>query len=188
VTVTRDPETCGTTQLIQPVKVDASTKGLQGAVVSVEGERGAEGAATPDVALVTNQNCAFANRILATRTGAMLEIRNADPVMHNTHVRVDKRTFLNVALVAGGRPVQKPIKISGVLNVQCDRHKFMQGYVMAFDHPYYALTDGEGAFRITGVPAGRRTVAVWHETLGTVKKEVQVPTSGEFHVTFEVAS
>lgn len=188
IAVTRDPEVCGATRVIQPVAVDPSTKGLLNVVVSVEEKAGDGGAAPPVVAVVTNQKCAFTNRVMTARTGAMLEVRNADPVMHNTHVRVEKRTFLNVALVAGGRPVQKPIKVTGVLNVQCDRHKFMQGYVMAFDHPYYALTDAAGTFRITGVPAGLRTVTVWHETLGTMKKEVQVPASGDLHVTFEVAS
>ena len=95
IAVTRDPEICGATRVIQPVAVDPATKGLLNVVVSVEGGTGEGGAAPLDAAVVTNQKCAFANRVMAARTGAMLEVRNADPVMHNTHVRDRKSTRLN---------------------------------------------------------------------------------------------
>jgi hypothetical protein len=31
------------------------------------------------------------------------------------------------------------------------------------DSPYYAVTDGRGAFRIDGIPAGSYKVVMWHE-------------------------
>ncbi len=188
IDVTRDADVCGAKQSLQLVSIDAATRGLQQAVVSVEGAPSPGEAPASETVSILNQKCAFATRIMTARIGATLEIKNADPVMHNTHVRLDKRTFLNVALVSGGRPVQKPVKVPGLMNVQCDRHKFMQGYVLAFDHPFHILTDATGQFRLSGVPAGTRTITVWHETLGTVKKDIQVPASGEVQVMLEVGS
>jgi len=36
------------------------------------------------------------------------------------------------------------------------------------------VTDVEGAYEIRGVPPGRYTMKVWHETLGTLEQQVAV--------------
>lgn len=41
------------------------------------------------------------------------------------------------------------------------------------DHPYVAVTDADGKFRIDNLPAGDHTFRVWHERCGYV-------TTGEF--------
>jgi hypothetical protein len=42
------------------------------------------------------------------------------------------------------------------------------------EHPFYAVTGPEGEFSLDSLPAGRYTLNVWHETLGTVTKDVTV--------------
>jgi hypothetical protein len=39
----------------------------------------------------------------------------------------------------------------------------MSAFVLVFSHPYYAMTDGEGRYRIDSIPPGTYTVAAWHE-------------------------
>ena len=34
---------------------------------------------------------------------------------------------------------------------------------MVVDHPYYAITDSHGEFRLTGVPPGDYQIVAWHE-------------------------
>jgi hypothetical protein len=70
--------------------------------------------------------------------------------MHNTHMYEDDRTFLNVALVAGGRSIQKRVRSPGLMRLACDAHPFMQGFVMVIDHDFIATTDALGSFSITG--------------------------------------
>jgi hypothetical protein len=62
----------------------------------------------------------------------------------------------------------------------------MAGWVVVQEHPYYAVTDVEGSFRITNVPAGKHKVEVWHETLGKQTKEVEVKAGAETKVAFEL--
>jgi hypothetical protein len=56
---------------------------------------------------------------------------------------------------------------------------------MTFDHPYYA-TQTSGEFRIVGRPPGHHQFTLWHETLGTLQREVTVPPEGDVPLTLEV--
>jgi hypothetical protein len=128
--------------------------------------------------MLDNSDCRFSPRIWATVTGSQLEIKNADPVLHNTHILKDRATFLNVALPPGGRPIRKPLPNPGRLDVRCDAHKFMQASVHVFAHPYFAVTDDTGRFELTKVPPGTYQLRVWHETLGMQELTLQVPAKG----------
>jgi hypothetical protein len=53
------------------------------------------------------------------------------------------------------------------IGVKCDIHAWMQGYVWAFEHPYFAVTDENGKFTMPSVPTGKEVrVVVWHEGAG----------------------
>jgi plastocyanin len=184
--ITRDPEFCGTTAPIQSVTVHIPSGGLKDAVVTIDGMSAPEDEPprTPPTAL-SNSRCSFSPHVLSLRTGSLLEIHNQDPVMHNTHIASEVRTFINVAMVANARPVVKKVVKPGLYRVQCDAHKFMWGYVLAFEHPYFGVTDERGHTRILNVPAGEHVISVWHERLGQLRAHVTVPPNGEAAATFE---
>ncbi|MGH7323770.1 MAG: carboxypeptidase-like regulatory domain-containing protein, partial [Candidatus Rokuibacteriota bacterium] len=76
------------------------------------------------------------------------------------------------------------------------------GYLLAFDHPYFAVTDDEGDFRIDDLPAGTWRVSAWHEGWAVLRRtpegrlvwgpahlrsrEVTVPERGVVRVEFEL--
>ncbi|MFQ5606214.1 MAG: carboxypeptidase regulatory-like domain-containing protein, partial [bacterium] len=64
--------------------------------------------------------------------------------------------------------------IPEMIPVKCDIHGWMKAWIVVVDHPYHAVTDEAGAFKITGIPAGTYTVEFWHETLGKQTQEVTV--------------
>ena len=185
VTVTRDPEICRATRTLQPLVVQPDTYGVLNAVVSLKGENFSPSAELPGAIAITNDHCAFSPHVNTLRIGQPLEVGNRDPLLHNTHITIETRTFFNVAMVAGGRPVKKVVKQPGVFQVRCDVHRFMQGYVMAFDHPYHTVTQANGEFQLAGLPPGLQQIRVWHETLGTLQREVTVPAQGTVSLTLE---
>ena len=45
----------------------------------------------------------------------------------------------------------------------------MKGWVLALDHPYMAVTDGEGKFEINNIPVCEHHFQFWHEATGYLK-------------------
>jgi hypothetical protein len=60
----------------------------------------------------------------------------------------------------------------------------MRSYLGVFDHPYFALSDQDGAFRLPNVPPGEYTIAAWHERFGTRSQKIALPEKGEAVVAF----
>jgi plastocyanin len=181
--IDRDADVCGKVVNLQPISVDPNTSGLRNAIVHVEVGMVAEATAgstegQETVLPIRNKNCAFVPRMGVERTGNTAEVINDDPVMHNTNLTFGSRTIMNVALVPGGNPIRKPFRKAGLHAVRCNVHKFMNGYRYVFDDPYFAMTSETGQFQISNLPPGLHLVTIWHETLGIVQKEVQVPSQG----------
>jgi hypothetical protein len=61
----------------------------------------------------------------------------------------------------------------------------MRGYIYVFGHPFFALTDDNGAFTIANIPEGRYTLKAWHEEAGVRSQEVLVAQESETRVKFE---
>jgi hypothetical protein len=62
-----------------------------------------------------------------------------------------------------------------MIRVGCDVHRWMTAWVGVVSHPYFAVSDTKtGTFTIANVPAGRRSLTVWHESFGALTKSVDV--------------
>ncbi len=185
VEITRDVSVCGKTATTRPIVGHRETKGLAGAVVSVDGIPIPTTESLLPPVVIANTRCAFSPRVTAGQVGQQLVLQNDDPIMHNTHLTLETRTFMNVALVPAGRPVGKQLKKPGIYQVKCDVHKFMSAIVMALHHPFFSVTDETGAFRISHLPPGDHVVTIWHETLGTFQQRIAIPLRGEVNATIE---
>jgi len=60
----------------------------------------------------------------------------------------------------------KILRKPGLLSVECDAHEFMQGFVWSLPHPYGVVTNDQGQFKMSDVPAGTYNLKIWHEALG----------------------
>jgi hypothetical protein len=60
----------------------------------------------------------------------------------------------------------------------------MAAYVVVTEHPYHGVTDIFGEYEIRDVPPGTYRLRVWHETLGTQEKRVEVKTGSVSEVEF----
>ena len=147
------------------------------------------GAPAPAANVVLDQQgCMFRPRVLAMQRGQTLEVRNADPTLHNVHALSTKGNTFNVSQVVGRPPFTVVMAHEEkMLRVTCDVHGWMNVYVAVVDHPYFAVTGRDGAFVLRDVPAGRRVVQVWHERYGPLTATVDVPSGGSAAAEFTYA-
>jgi len=180
ITVTKNPEICGAT-VPDPkaTVVDPKTHGVEWVLLSLDGV--GQGKAPEAEYTLANKGCSFQPHVMAAMAGAGFVLENKDAAIHNTHIRFNSRTLLNDALSfhegdAMYHPVKDPrlLQRPGMLKVNCDVHDWMGGYVDVLENPYFAVTDKDGAYKITDVPAGTYTVKVWHENLGEKSESVTV--------------
>jgi hypothetical protein len=120
--------------------------------------------------LIDQPCCQFVPHVLAVRKGQGVAVKNSAPISHAVQMLGGPLEF-NVTLPAGG--VKKvpaadlPVRSLPTL-VKCTIHPWMGGYLWVFDHPYFAVTDEDGTFRIRGAPAGDWRIVIWHESKGWV--------------------
>lgn len=117
--------------------------------------------------VVDNSKCAFVPHVGIGFKGSPLIFKNSDPLFHNIHTYMDHRTYYNVGLQSKGTQVTKLLTKTGIIEIRCDAHPWMHGYLYVFDNPYAAVTDANGNFVIRDVPPGTYTVEAWHADLGT---------------------
>lgn len=186
--VTVDRDVCGDSIPSRHLMVEAGK--VRHTVVYLDG---VSGAATPATTVATatlaNRQCQFEPSVMASRVGAVLTLRNDDPMMHNVHLYHSQRTVANVALP--GRAVaqnRRALSRPGLVEVKCDAHGWMRAAMWVFDHPYYAVTDGDGAFEIGGVPPGRYVLRVWHAVLGEQSRDIVVEAGQRLTVEFSLGA
>jgi len=114
-------------------------------------------------AVIDQRKCEYWPPVVAVRAGTEVEFRNSDPLLHNVHGK-DSGAPFNFAMPVQGLTVRKALPRSPeVLRLSCDVHPWMRAVVRTFNHPYFALTDARGHYRLSAVPAGRRKLGFWHQ-------------------------
>ncbi len=184
IKVTKDQDYCGEAIADETYLID-SNGGLKNAVVFLE-QAPANAVPARKERILENSGCRFVPRVLAMMKGETLVIKNNDPKLHITHSYLDKRTVFNLSLPFRGHTIEITRKIdkAGILQVNCDTHAWMRGYIHVFDHPYFAVSDEQGSFAIADVPPGKYTLKAWHEGAGVQSQEVTVPEKGELKIGF----
>ncbi|MCC7542013.1 MAG: carboxypeptidase regulatory-like domain-containing protein [Deltaproteobacteria bacterium] len=165
--VTKNPEICGTTAPF-PALTIGEGDGVQFTVVYLEGIT--RGRALPQIAadampVMDQTSCQYTPHVMTVGLRQQFGIRNSDPTLHNVHgFFANDESWFNLAQPTRGMTTRRNAERAGPVRIVCDAgHTWMLGYVHVFPHPYHAVTDASGAFRIEGVPPGSYTVKAWHE-------------------------
>jgi plastocyanin len=118
--------------------------------------------------VVDQPMCAFVPHAVALREGQTVVVKNSAPVAHNVRWTGTLRNGGgNVIVPPGGQHLIKDLRADRIpLQLNCDIHKWMRGWLRVYDHPYYAVTDDNGNFTIANAPAGNCQLIVWHESVG----------------------
>jgi plastocyanin len=134
--------------------------GPGGAVVMLRRTDGAMPKLTPAKKIVLQRGKAFVPRVLAIAEGSSVVFRNEDPINHNVF---SLAPHFDTGLYGAGGEKEQVFDKAGVVQLLCNIHSSMIGYVVVVDTPYFAQADATGAFSIKGVAPGEYDVEAWHE-------------------------
>jgi len=183
--VGKDKEVCGKSpKMDQSLVVNGGN--LVNAVVTITDIKKGKKIELKKVTLDQN-GCEYKPHVLAFPVGSTVEILNPDGILHNVHSYSKVNSPFNQAQPKFKKTLDVKIEKPEAVEVKCDVHGWMQGWLVATENPYFAVTDNSGSFKLTDVPAGTYTVEVWHEKLGKSSQKVTVKAKEEAKVTFEVA-
>jgi hypothetical protein len=115
---------------------------------------------------------------------------NSDDALHNVRASGKFENF-NINVPSGGSQTVKCDKPGGArdpIKIGCVFHSQMQAWVYVFDHPFYALTDAEGRFRLEGVPPGQYDLDMVHPAGGLQwRQRVDVQSGNTLRVDISVS-
>jgi len=128
----------------------------------------------PDAVVVEMQRCVFRPHVLGVRAGQTLRFINADDDGLNVHFYSAANEEANFSLPRRGQQLEFQLKPEPPFRVRSDIHPWTSLWVAVFDHPFFAVTGNDGAFRIENLPPGKYVLEAWHEKFGTLQAQVEV--------------
>ena len=148
--------------------------GVRYAVLTLDGVNKGKQVEREAVNELDNQGCRFVPHVLAASVGQWLVVRNSDPILHAAHAHFKSgQPDFNLGLYPG-KVSRKPLVSPGIVPIVCDVHPWMRAYIVVTEHPYVAVTDILGEYEIRDIPSGNYRLKIWHESLGTQEKPVEV--------------
>ena len=136
-------------------------------------------------AQMLQKNLTFVPTLLPVQTGTRVAFPNLDDTYHNIFSFSPAKRFD----LGRYRPDERPIPsvvfdVSGLVTVRCDIHEHMRGLILVLDTPYFAMSDGDGRFRLSGLPPGHHTLKAWLSSKTTLEHPVELTSGSILRVNF----
>ena len=170
----KDPAVCAVDKSLvnNDLPVDPKTKGVKFAFAYLPKPKGVNPEAVaalvksaPSVE-IDQKLCEFLPYATAIHQDQTLVFKSSDPVGHNVHLSPFSNAAFNTSISPNGQIEKKFVAERRVIPLACDIHPWMKGWIMVFDHPFFAITSTDGSFEIKGVPPGEQNLVIWQAAVG----------------------
>jgi plastocyanin len=152
------------------------------AVVSLQGlgpeQVKPKSAAASKKAVLDQREMRFVPHVLPVLVGTTVEFPNNDKSWHNVYSKSEAKEF-DLGLYAPGKTRSAKFDKPGVVRILCNVHPAMEAFIVVQEHPFFAVADKQGNYRLNAVPLGKYRVQVWHPQLGTRETAVEIVRDGE---------
>src|SRR2546423_7846433 len=118
---------------------------------------------------VAQKDLAFVPALLPVPVGTKVEFPNLEKdTYHNIFSYSPAKRFD----LGRYRPDEKPVPsvvfdVAGLVTLRCDIHEHMRGLLLVLDTPHFVVTDPNGHFRLSALPAGHYTLKAWVDSRTT---------------------
>ena len=107
----------------------------------------------------------FVPAVLPILVGTTVDFPNHDSFLHNVFTPDDCGDKFNLGSLAQGVVRSHTFAKPCAAVMLCKIHPEMAAYVVVVETPYFAVTDAEGKYTISGVPDHTYKLSVWNERL-----------------------
>ena len=164
---------CGSGIPNESILID--NKGVKNSVISLHGKklkkRGGE-------YKLDQKKCRYEPHVIAVPLDSELKIHTSDPINHNIHTYSFENDPINIMFLPGQDAYSQEMEEAEVIKVECDLHDWMRAWVVVTPNAYSAVSGADGSFEIPDVPPGKYELTAWHETLGSLTKNITVGNDG----------
>ncbi len=134
---------------------------------------------------VAQKDLTFVPALLPVPVGTKVEFPSFDDTYHNIFSYSPAKRFD----LGRYRPDERPIPVQvfdkpGLVTLRCDIHEHMRGLILVLNTPYFVMTDTDGHFRLSGLPAGHYTLKAWIDSRTTREKPVELKNDQTLHIDF----
>lgn len=126
----------------------------------------------------------FLPRVLPVAVGTSVDFPNLDPIFHNVFSASPVKRF-DLGKYPRGQSKRVIFDKAGLVNVYCDIHSGMEAFVLVLPTHVFTQPANTGRYALPPVPGGTYTLHIWHPDRGEIRREVQVPASGDVALDLE---
>lgn len=165
VEISKDQEICGQTEKVNEKLLVGKNRGLQNVVVSIV-DIGKGKAFEEATAVLDQRDCRYTPHVVLVPNEKPLRILNNDGILHSVRTHSSKNPAFHKAQSKFKKEMVETFGQAEFIQVSCDVHSWMSGWIVVQEHPYFAVTNESGEFHLTRVPAGTYQLRFQHEFLG----------------------
>ena len=152
-----------------------NNKGVGNVVISLHGKklkkRGGE-------YKLDQKKCRYEPHVIAVPLDSELKIHTSDPINHNIHTYSFENDPINIMFLPGQDAYSQEMEEAEIIKVECDLHDWMRAWIVVTPNAYSTVSGTDGSFEIPDVPSGKYELTAWHETLGSLTKNITVRNDG----------
>ena len=118
---------------------------------------------------IDQKGCRFTPHVSGAMIGQQVQFTNSDPTMHNIHMvpNVAGNESFDVSQGPNSGPDARQFQAAELMiPLRCNNHPWMQGFLNVVANPFFAISDAEGHYTISGLPPGTYTLVADHEQMG----------------------
>jgi hypothetical protein len=145
--------------------------------------------ARPGRESVDQVNREFVPHVKPVVVGTPVYFPNKDDIRHHVYSFSPAKTF-ELPLYVGTPADPVLFDRAGVVTIGCNIHDWMIGYIYVVETPYFERTSASGRVRLTGLPAGRYTVRLWHPRIDgpeeSAIRSVGIERTGGVEIAWEI--
>ena len=158
-------------------------KGVEYVLIYIEK---ADGRSFPPLAknpVIDQIRMTFVPHVLPVLAGSTVAFPNSDSTRHNVFSPSKTKKF-NLGTYPAGITKKVTFEKTGVVSLLCNVHPEMSAFILVVQNPYYAMVDKQGKYKISDVPPGDYTLAVWHPKLKSKNSKITIQQEGSVTVDF----